>query len=1146
MNVGEKVFFREALRESEERHRLTLQTAMDGFLRADMQGRILEVNETYCRMSGYSEQELLTRSFADIEAILSGEMIAAKMSRLAELRADRIESVHRRKDGSLFDVEISGQYQPIAGGQIVVFVRDITERKRAEEALRRSEAYLAEAQRLSHTGSWAFDLAGGKYVYVSEECFRIFGLDAQEGLPNREAVSRLIHPEDWDRVNGDFEKLLREKVDNSSEFRIVLPDGTVKHIQAIRHPVLNSAGDVVRIVGTTIDMTERKRVEEERRQSAERFRAIADYTFDWENWIGVDGKLLWVNPAVERITGYSVGECTAMPDFPIPIVAEADRETVARHIREAVQGSSRNDFEFRVRHKDGHLAWVAASWQPIYDSRGARLGHRSSIRDIAERKQAQEKMRQQEMELRRVLDVTPQLVAVYGPDKERLYANRPTLDYFGVTLEEWQSISDPFWVFHPDDRERVAKDVYTGAASDVPHEFEARLRRKDGTYRWFLFRDNPLRDEQGRITRWYLSATDIEDRKRAEEALQRSEVYLAEAQRLSHTGSWAFDLASGKFVYASEECIRMYEHDAQEGLPTREATFRLIHPEDRDSVQGGFEKSLREKVDTSSEFRLVLPSGQVKHVQTIRHPVLNEAGDVVELVGTTIDITEHKRAEEALRLAGVYNRSLIEASLDPLVTIDKQGKISDVNAATEIATGYTRDELIGTDFSNYFTEPEKARAVYQQVFDRGFVRDYELEIRDWNGEITPVLYNASVYRDDTGNVIGVFAAARDITKQKRAEEARSRLAAIVESSDDAIISEDLDGTITSWNEGAERLYGYSAAEVLGRPVSVLMPPDKQDQMAGLLKRVREGIRVEHYETERVRKDGRTINVAVTLSPVRNRQGEIIGASAIVRDITERKQAQEALQKVLAELEVRVEERTKELSETNQSLQAANKELESFSYSVSHDLRAPLRAIDGFSRMVLKHYADKLDDEGRRKLNVIRSNTQKMDELINDLLAFSRLGRKEMVNTSIDMEALVQSAWRELTPANPERSIQFSVNKLPHAMGDQTLIKQVVVNLLSNTIKFSKSRELAIVEVGSYPEEEKNVYFVKDNGVGFDMQYYGKLFGVFQRLHSTDEFEGTGVGLAIVERIIRRHGGRVWAEGKMGEGATFYFTLARKE
>jgi PAS domain S-box-containing protein len=439
MNAGDKnVFFREALRESEERHRVTLQMAMDGFLRTDMQGRILEVNETYCRMTGYSGEELLTMNVANIEAVHAGEMIAANIRNFAELGPKRFESLHRRKDGSLFDVEISGQHQPIAGGQVVIFVRDITERKGGEE-----------------------------------------------------------------------------------------------------------------------------------------------------------------------------------------------------------------------------------------------------------------KIRQQEAELRRVLDVTPQLVAVFGPERERLYANQPALDYLGVTLEEWQSISDPFLFFHPDDRKRVATDVYTGPGRDVPHEFEGRIRRKDGVHRWFLFRDNPLRDEQGRITRWYLSAIDITDRKRAKEALRQSEAYLAEAQRLSHTGSWAFDLASNRYVYVSEECFRIFELDAQEGSPAREAVSRLIHPEDWDSVRGDFEKLLREKVDTSSEFRIVLPSGTVKHVQTIRHPVLNEAGDVVEVVGTTIDITERKCAEEALRRAGVYLSSIIDSMPSMLVGMDNARTVTQWNRQAAAFTGIPAGEAIG-------------------------------------------------------------------------------------------------------------------------------------------------------------------------------------------------------------------------------------------------------------------------------------------------------------------------------------------------------------------------------------------------------------------------------------------------------------------
>jgi PAS domain S-box-containing protein len=381
------------------------------------------------------------------------------------------------------------------------------------------------------------------------------------------------------------------------------------------------------------------------------------------------------------------------------------------------------------------------------------------------------------------------------------------------------------------------------------------------------------------------------------------------------------------------------------------------------------------------------------------------------------DITERKRAEELLRLANAYNRSLIEASLDPLVTIGPDGKITDVNAATEKVTGYSRDELIGKDFLDYFTEPEKARVGYQQVFREGFVRDYSLEIRHQDGHLTPVLYNASIYRDEAGRVIGVFAAARDITDRKRAEE-----------------------------------------------------------------------------------EVRTLNT---------------------------------------ELEQRVIDRTAQL-------EAANKELEAFSYSVSHDLRAPLRAIDGFSRIILEDYPDKLDDEGKRFLNIIRTNTQKMGQLIDDLLAFSRLGRQEMNLSDIGMAELAKGVFEEIKPAGTERALQFNINSLPIAQGDHSLMKQVFANLLINAIKFTRPKENSVIEVGGSNEGDKNIYYVKDNGVGFDMQYVNKLFGVFQQLHSSEEFEGTGVGLAIVQRIIHRHGGRVWAEGKVGEGATFYFTLPRKE
>jgi PAS domain S-box-containing protein len=372
-------------------------------------------------------------------------------------------------------------------------------------------------------------------------------------------------------------------------------------------------------------------------------------------------------------------------------------------------------------------------------------------------------------------------------------------------------------------------------------------------------------------------------------------------------------------------------------------------------------------------------------------------------------------------------------------------------------------------------------------------------------------------------------------RTEEAEITAMRLAAIIEFSDDAIIGKDLNSIITSWNKGAEKIFGYTTGEMVGTSIMRLIPADRRDEESQILKKIKRGENVEHFETLRQTKDGRLINVSVTVSPIKDSTGKVIGISKVARDITERKRAEEEIRRLNTELEQRVIQRTAEL-------EAANKELEAFSYSVSHDLRAPLRAVNGFAGIVLEDFGPLLPKEGRDYLERIRNGGQRMGELIDDLLAFSHLSRQSMNRQAVNPAELVQAVLDESAPQREGRQIEVKVRELPPCQGDPALLKQVWVNLISNAVKYTRGRQPAVIEIGCERKNNEDIYYIRDNGAGFDMQYANKLFGVFHRLHRADEFEGTGVGLAIVQRIVHRHGGRVWAEAQPDKGATFYFTL----
>lgn len=340
-----------------------------------------------------------------------------------------------------------------------------------------------------------------------------------------------------------------------------------------------------------------------------------------------------------------------------------------------------------------------------------------------------------------------------------------------------------------------------------------------------------------------------------------------------------------------------------------------------------------------------------------------------------------------------------------------------------------------------------------------------------------------------------------------------------------------DGVFVRINDTELDWLGYSRDEIVGRKRFVdLLTPESVGTFRSSFPRFKETGAISDLEFAVRRKDGSVLDVSLSATAIRDAAGAYLMSRSTMFDISARKDAERRI----AGLNRDLERHARELEHTN-------RELESFSYSVSHDLRSPLRAIDGFSRILEEDHVARLDAEGLRLLSVIRECSQAMGRLIDDLLAFSRLGRKPLSATTVDMEALVAEVLGEVLPSGAPRP-EITTHPLPAAWGDAALLRQVWLNLLANAIKFSSKRELPELEVGGHSQGGENIYHVRDNGVGFDMRYYEKLFGVFQRLHREAEFPGTGVGLAIVQRVVARHGGRAWAEGVPEQGATFYFSL----
>ncbi len=455
----------------------------------------------------------------------------------------------------------------------------------------------------------------------------------------------------------------------------------------------------------------------------------------------------------------------------------------------------------------------------------------------------------------------------------------------------------------------------------------------------------------------------------------------------------------------------------------------------------------------------------------------------------------------------------------------EDGTILWANEAELRLLGYSRDEYVGHNIIEFHVDEPLIRDILRRLRGNEQINGCEARLRCKDGSIRYVSINSSVYRHD-GRFVHTRCVTLDISERKKSEEVHQRLAAIVESSDDAIVSKDLNGIIKSWNRGAERIFGYTAEEIVGKHISILAAPGRVDEIPDILRRLARGERIDHYQTKRKTKDGRILTVSLTISPIRDASGTIVGASKVARDITQREQQE------------------REILRANAALTRSNADLQQFAYSASHDLQEPLRMVATYSELLRREFGGKLGPSGDQYINYTIQGALRMEELLKDLRAYTIASTAEQAPPEdIDAAAILAKALASLEAAIKESGASITSAALPRVHIHDFQLQQLFQNLIGNAIRY-RSSEPPRIHVAAVSRDSDWLFSVQDNGIGIDSQYKEQIFGLFKRLHSSAEYPGTGLGLAICQRIVEREGGRIWVESEPGRGSTFFFTVLR--
>jgi len=1046
----------------------TLDSVGNGIWALDLEGRCVFINQAACRALGYPREECLGQKIqcrihaGHCDGWVCLQQNCHVQSALASGSAVQVDDDRfQRRDGTSIAVKYSIQPILLEGrmrGSVISMV-DITARKRAEEAQRKSDEWLSIAQNAAGVGIFDLDLKTGE-ARVSEGQFRLYGLGPASKGPSREEWRKLVHPEDRERMDRQHELALSGVQPSGEKYRIVWPDGSVHWLFSQPTVFFDEDGRATRLVGVSVDITGRVRAE----TALDQFFSASPTPMAIA---GFDGRIQRVNPAWEPILEFTAAEAEGTPLF--NWIHPEDRAAVVAEFEKLLVTGKSLGFECRARCKDGSYRWILLN---AGASKDAQVVY-ATAHDITGRRRAEEALQESEAKFRELFDCAPMAYHELDLDGVVRRVNRAECSLLGY--EAGEMLGRPIWEFIAGAEREASQKAFrlklSGEQPLVP--VQRRYVRRDGGLPWIEIHDSLVRNAAGETTGIRTALLDISERKRTEINRDMSE------QVLSILG----------------------ERDS-----LRDSLQRVVAAV---KAGTGFD-AVGIRLQDGDDFPYFIQNGFAQDFLLTENMLIERGAD-----------------------GGVCRDCNGNISLECTCGLVLSGKTDPSNPLfTRGGSFWTNDSFPLLDLPS---DRDPRRHPRNRCIHLGYASVALLPIRV-NDRIVGLLqlnnrrkgcFSLPVIEQLEGIAAHVGGALMRKQAEQTLRESEAKFRELFDCAPVAIHELDMDGVLRRVNRAECALLGYEAGEMLGRPIwEFIAGADREAGQEALRRKLSGEQALEPFQRRYRRRDGGELWVEIHDILVRDAAGQTTGMRSALLDITERKRLAEDLERHA------------------ERLARSNAELERFAFVASHDLQEPLRMVASFTQLLAKRYSGRLDETADRYIDFAVDGARRMQQLIVDLLAYSRVNSRELDLRRIECEAVVQTALQNLSEAIDESGAAIRRDPLPVLTADAAQLGQLFQNLIGNAIKFRGSAPLRI-HIAATDNGPDWLFSVQDNGIGIDPRHTDRIFQVFQRLHTREQYPGTGIGLAVCQKVAERHGGRIWVESEPGVGSTFRFTISKQ-